>query len=402
MQASKAFNFAMLCASFLVFANLYALQPMLPVLMQTFDLSPTQASHLMNVSTFTLAVALFIYGPLSDAYGRKPLMLISMLAAIAVTLILPLATSFETLLILRALQGFFLGGLPAIAVAYLAEELAESQFLVAVGLYISGNTLGGLGGRLISGALTDYLQSWQASLWILGGFSLILWMLAYQLLPKSHAFQARPFQIKQSLQDFRQHLARKELSLVYLVGGLNFFIFINLYTYITFVLSKAPYHLSPFWLGLLFVTYLSGTYAASRSGQWAKGRSLPLMMALGISLLLVGTGLTLIPDIKALILGLLINAFGFFLSHSLASAWVSKQAQHARASASALYSVAYYLGASTGGIYLGYFWQAWGWLGVVLAAWAVLAFNLGSTLYLHQQTKRTPTTTNSWLTESKV
>ena len=48
-------------------------------------------------------------------------------------------------------------------------------------------------------------------------------------------------------------------------------------------------------------------------------------------------------------MGFFISAFGFFLTHSLATGWVNQHATHAKASASALYLVFYYLGASTGG-----------------------------------------------------
>ncbi|GAA0829769.1 hypothetical protein GCM10009112_12250 [Marinomonas arenicola] len=89
---------------------------------------------------------------------------------------------------------------------------------------------------------------------------------------------------------------------------------------------------------------------------------------------MLGSLVTLGGTLWAIILGLLINSFGFFLCHSTASSFVSRNAKFAKASASSLYLVFYYLGASVGGYYLDPFWRAEGWLGVVVGSWIVLAF----------------------------
>ena len=133
--------------------------------------------------------------------------------------------------------------------------------------------------------------------------------------------------------------------------------------------SAPPYDLlSTGWLGMLFLTYLSGTVAATFSGRLVRGGSQPLAMVAGIGLLMLGTLMTLIPRLDAIVVGLLVNAFGFFLTHSQAAGWVSRHAIRARASASSLYLVFYYAGARIGGFYLGPFWNWLGWPGVVLGA----------------------------------
>jgi YNFM family putative membrane transporter len=58
---------------------------------------------------------------------------------------------------MRALAGLTLGGVPAGAMAYLSEEMHAKAIGLAMGLYISGNALGGMSGRLVTGAVTDGL-----------------------------------------------------------------------------------------------------------------------------------------------------------------------------------------------------------------------------------------------------
>ncbi|MGB2064079.1 MAG: MFS transporter, partial [Marinomonas gallaica] len=134
-----------------------------------------------------------------------------------------------------------------------------------------------------------------------------------------------------------------------------------------------PYSLSASYVSLLFLTYLTGTIGSAFSGKLAAYCSQPKIMALGTLILMLGSAITLYGSLTSIIIGLLINCFGFFLCHSTASGFVSKNAHQAKASASSLYLVFYYLGASVGGFYLDPFWQAGGWIGVVLGSWLILS-----------------------------
>lgn len=377
---------ALCLGSFMIFANVYITQPLLPMLADQFAISPLQASWSMTVTTLTLGLSLLIFGPASDALGRTRLMLISMCGVVLCCFCLSQVQSFESLLWLRAVQGVCLAGLPAIAIAYMGDEFSKKALLIAVGLYISGNTLGGIGGRLIGGLMGDLL-GWQEAFAAMSLIGLICLSLFVWLLPESNNFKPQPFKPLQMLRDIRGHLRNPLLFLAFLVGGFNFFIFINQYSYITFLLADAPYQLSASMLGMLFLTYLSGTLGSAVSGRFANFMPQPLVIAAGIVCLMCGSLVTLIPSIWAILLGLLINAFGFFVAHSAASSWVNYQAQGAKATASSVYLVFYYLGASSGGFYLEPFWQQAGWEGVVIGSLFILGFTFVCTLLLFFKTR---------------
>ncbi|KJZ13525.1 major facilitator transporter [Marinomonas sp. S3726] len=379
-------NLALLIGSFMVFANVYVTQPLLPMIARQFGISSLEANASFTITTFVLGLSLLIFGPLSDALGRKWLMLAAMLGIIITTLALAFASQYQDLLILRGVQGFFLAGLPAMAIAYLAEEYQSDAMTIAVGLYIAGNSLGGIGGRLLGGFLGEW-QGLSNTFLIMAGISSFCLISFAYLLPNSQHFSAKTLSLSTILGNFRQHLANKYLIIAYLIGGLSFFIFINQYSYITFVLESAPYSLSSKLIGMLFLTYLAGTCASSLSGKLALKYSQPTCMMLGTSFLILGSLITLELSLFAIIFGLTINSFGFFLTHSTASAWVSKQASRskvkANASASALYLTFYYMGASFGSFYLDPFWQAYGWNGVVMASLfaLIVIFLLGLSLF---------------------
>lgn len=368
---------ALCIGSFMIFANVYVTQPLLPMLTQDLAITPLQAGWSFTITTLMLGLSLLVYGPLSDTFGRKWLMVLSMSGAVLVTLLLSYTKDYETLLWLRAIQGFCLGGLPAIAIAYMGDELSKRALAIAVGLYISGNTLGGIGGRLIGGFFGD-LIGWSDVFLVMTLVSFLCLLTFGLLLPASRHFEAQPAHPRRMALDLWGHLCNPRLLVAYLIGGFNFFIFINQYSYITFVLADAPYNLPASLLGMLFLTYLSGTLGSALSGHISRYLPQPVVMMGGIVVLMGGTLLTLMPDIRAIICGFLLNSLGFFMAHSAVSGWVSHTAIRARASASSLYLVFYYLGASSGGFYLDPFWHWQGWTGVVIGSLVVLSLTLSA------------------------
>ncbi|PAU73230.1 MFS transporter [Vreelandella alkaliphila] len=367
---------AALClGSFLVFINLYVPQPLLPGLKDTYGVSTLGVSFLMSASTLSLAFALLVFGPLSDAIGREAIMRITLLLAGGLSLALAFAPTFESLLLLRLLQGFVLGGLPAVAIAWMGDEFEKPALLSAVGLYIGANSLGGISGRIVGGGAAT-LGGPSAAFLAVGIMTVIGCAVFWRLLPNSRAFTPKRFKFRQAAGDLLGHLRTPVLLAAYCLGGINFLIFINQYSYITFRLAGEPYQLAASSLGLIFLTYLGGTLGSTVSGRLAGRFSPASCMSVGIVILMLGTAVTLANALPLIIVGLTINAFGFFLAHSLASSWVGRYAQGARGSASALYLVFYYLGASIGGFWLEPFWRWAQWQGVAVGSWLLLCVTL--------------------------
>src|SRR3984885_8686192 len=141
-------NFALFLGSFATFAVLYCVQPLMPGFASGFSISPAAASLSLSAATGVLAVAMAFAGTVSDVLGRKAVMTASLAAAAATTLAAGFSPDWTTLIALRALTGLALSGVPAVAMAYLAEEMDRSAIGLAMGLYIAGNTIGGMAGRL--------------------------------------------------------------------------------------------------------------------------------------------------------------------------------------------------------------------------------------------------------------
>jgi YNFM family putative membrane transporter len=347
-------------AGLATFALLYTPQPVLPLLATAFRATPTTASLAMSAGTMALAVAIIPVSSLSEVVGRRRIMTISVLAAAILGLAAPLAPSLGALVAIRVLQGFMLAGVPATAMAYLAEEVQAGSLGRAMGLYIAGNAIGGLSGRVIAGVLAEH-GGWRVAFAGVGGASLACAIAFAVLLPRSRFFAAAPPRLRVLASALGRHLTDTGLLRLYLIGFTLMGAFVTVFNYLTFRLSSPPFGLPAAAIGALFTVYLAGTWSSAAAGRLADRAGRRLVLALGIVVTIVGVALTLPADLAVIVAGLVLMTAGFFAAHSVASGWVGGRATTAPAQASALYLCLYYIGSSAVGTYGGVFYARGGW-----------------------------------------
>ncbi|GEB30769.1 MULTISPECIES: MFS transporter [Brevibacillus] len=368
-------NLAFFAAGFNTFAILYSTQPLMPEFTKEFGISPTMASLSLSLTTISLSISMLIFGTVSEVWGRKPVMISSMLAASLLSILTACSTSYETLLLYRIIQGISLGGLPSIAMAYLGEEMEPKSLGVAMGLYISGNSLGAVCGRILSGTLTD-LFNWHVAMGTISLMSLVATLVFWMSLPASQNFHARAPELRKLAGSMLAHLRDPALLCLFGIGFLSLGSNVALYNYIGYVLTAPPYSLSQTLVGWIFIVFLVGMFASVWMAKLAEKFGRTKMLLVSLLLTLIGACLTLDAHLAVIVAGLPILTFGFFGSHSIASGWVGKRATHDKAQASSLYLFFYYAGSSIGGTMGGLFWSSLGWGGVVamIAGFMTVAF----------------------------
>lgn len=356
---------ALFCGGFATFAVLYCVQPMMPMFSQEFSINAAQSSLILSVSTAMLAIGLLITGPISDRIGRKPVMVAALFAAALCTLTSALMPTWEGILLMRALTGLSLSGLAAVAMTYLSEEIHPQHIGLAMGLYIGGNAIGGMSGRLIVGVLIDFV-SWHTAMLVIGGLALIAAALFWKVLPESRNFRARSLHPRSLLDGFTMHFRDAGLPLLFLEAFVLMGAFVTLFNYIGYRLLAAPYHMDQAFVGLLSVVYLSGIYSSAKIGSLADRLGRRKVLWGTIVLMLAGLAVTMLSPLPLVILGMLIFTFGFFGAHSVASSWIGRRATKAKGQASSLYLFSYYAGSSIAGTAGGVFWHIGGWNGIGL------------------------------------
>jgi YNFM family putative membrane transporter len=356
-------NLALFSAGFATFALLYCVQPLLPVFSREFHVNAAQSSLSLSLTSGFLAPAMIVAGAISEARGRKMIMVASLFSSALIMLVSAFVVHWNAFLALRALAGIAFAGLPAISMAYLAEEVHPTSIGLAMGLAIGGNGLGGMVGRLLTSALTDFF-SWRIALATIGVLGLAATVIFWKTLPPSRHFVPHTMQAGTLLKSLLGQFRDSGLVALFAEGFLVMGAFVTTYNYATYHLLDPPYALSQAAAGLIFIVYLGGIFASAwigaRAGRVGRRRMLFLM----IGLMLLGVGLTLLRPLVFVVIGIATVTFGFFGAHSVASTWVGLRAKRARAQAAALYLFFYYMGASVAGSVGGLFWQRWRWSGV--------------------------------------
>ncbi len=378
-RAYHRVSLALFLAGFATFSLLYCVQPLLPAFAQDFRVGPAESSLTLSLSTGFLAIAILCAGAVSEVVGRRGLMFASLIGAAILNIADAVVPNWQALLLARALEGFVLGGVPAVAMAYLAEEIHPRGLGLSMGLYVGGTAFGGMFGRVIVGALTQF-TSWRVALGGVGLLDLVAAIGFFVLLPAPRNFVRQPrLKLRYHLAAWQAHLCSGPLPLLFLIGCLLMGAFVTVYNYAAFRLTDAPYTLSDTQIGSIFLVYLFGMASSGFAGALSDkhGRS-PVLIA-GIAIAAIGVGLTLLQPVAVIICGIAVLTMGFFIGHSTASSWVANAAVGAKGHASSLYLLAYYLGSSVMGSVAGWFWSAGQWTAVAafVIALLVMAFAAG-------------------------
>lgn len=371
---------ALFCAGVATFAQLYSPQAVLPLIARDLGIGAADAALAISAATIGLAVGVIPWAALADRIGRVQVMTISVTAATLLGLLVPFAPTYELLLCGRFLEGLVLAGVPAVAVAYLTEEINPRHAAQAAGTYVAGTTIGGLSGRIVTGPVAEF-AGWRVGVLTVAVLCGMAALAFIKLAPRAQGFTpARTHRdlgrrLMANLRSLRQLALFGQGFL--LMGG-----FVAVYNFLGFRLMAAPFALPQTVVSLVFLAYLAGTWASARAGAEATrfGRK-PVLLA-SIATMIAGVAITLSDNVVVVLVGLVITTAGFFGAHAIASGWVGSGAGDSKAQASALYNLFYYGGSSAVGWFGGLAFDAAGWTAVAgtvmgLAALAgLLAFTL--------------------------
>lgn len=353
---------ALFCAGVATFAQLYSPQAVLPLIAHDLGTGAAAAALAVSAATIGLAVGVIPWAALADRIGRVQAMTISVTAATVLGLLVPFSPTYELLLCGRFLEGLVLAGVPAVAVAYLTEEINAGHAARAAGTYVAGTTIGGLAGRLVTGPVAEF-AGWRIGVLIVAVLCGLAALAFVKLAPPAQGFTPTRHQrdlgrrLLVNLRSPRQLVLFSQAFL--LMGG-----FVAIYNFLGFRLMAAPFHLPQTAVSLVFLAYLAGTWASARAGAEATRFGRRTVMVASIITMIAGVAITLSTNVVAVLVGLVIATAGFFGAHAIASGWVGVEAGNSKAQASSLYNLFYYAGSSAVGWFGGVAFDAAGWSAV--------------------------------------
>ncbi|SPM31381.1 MFS transporter [Mycobacterium terramassiliense] len=377
------------------FAAMYCTQALLPALSAYYRITPATAALAVSLTTGMLALSVIPASVLSERYGRITVILTSGVVSTVIGLLLPFSPSLGVLLAGRALQGVALAGIPAVAMAFLAEEIHAASLGSAMGRYIAGTTVGGLAGRIVPALVVD-VSNWRVALLVCSLVTLAGTVVFAVAVPRSQFFTPKAASGRDTARNLAVHLRNPVLLKLFALGFALMGGFVTVYNYLGYRLIAQPFGLASSVAGLLFVLYLAGTWTSVVAGRLADRRGRALVLGGALPITVAGLLLTVPHALASIVLGVGVFTGGFFAAHTVASGWVGAVAHRHRAEASALYLFSYYLGGSVAGVLGGVVYAAGGW---PATAWFVGALLLAASLLVALLVRERPQgqAPNNWV-----
>jgi MFS transporter, YNFM family, putative membrane transport protein len=358
---------ALFCAGVATFAQLYSPQGVLPLISADLHIGAAAAALMISASTIGLALGVIPWSVLADRIGRVKAISLSVSVATVVGMLVPFAPSYHLLLAGRFLEGLLIGGVPAIAIAYLTEEVNPAHAARAAGTYVAGTTIGGLLGRLVASPIAE-LAGWRRGVFTVAALCGVAAFCFVKLAPEPRGFVPQRRTGANPDGSLGHRLAAnlrspRQLAL-YAQGFLLMGAFVALYNFLGFRLTAAPFSLPPSVVSLVFLAYLAGTWASARAGAQATRFGRRRVLLTSITVMGLGIVITLSDVLIIVLAGLVIATAGFFGAHAIASGWTGQAATVGKAQASSLYNLFYYAGSSVIGWFGGVAFDAAGWTAV--------------------------------------
>ncbi|WP_421553034.1 MFS transporter [Pseudomonas yamanorum] len=354
------------CAAFL---NLYATQSILQTLAANFEVSAKAAGWSITVTTLAVALTAPFVSRLTGRFEQRTVISAAALLLAVPALMTAYASSFAELLVWRFIEGMLIPVVFATSVAYIGDRWRGGTVTEVTSLYVAGTVLGGFAGRFVTGVMTEYV-GWREAFELLAVLSLMVGGFIQFLLPDNPPRVARP------VTTWSDVLGTPLLA-AYAVGFCVLFSQVATFTYAGLYLSQAPFDLGPAALGTIYMVFLLALVVIPIAGRLSKSRPQSELLTAAAMLGVCGSGLTLLPSLWCIVLGLALSSTGVFLAQAAASAFTTATARHNKAGAVGLYLTCYYLGGSFGAIVPALIWGRWGWTGCVAL---IIGFQLLSLL----------------------
>lgn len=345
--------------------NLYVTQPILVAIRDWAQVPDTAAAWTISACTLGVAVTAPFAGAISDRYGRKKLILLSLVVMAATSAICAMPPRFEVILALRFLQGVCIPFVFAIVVAYMAEEFEAGDAAKLNALYVAGTASGGFSGRFLAGAVVHWTDHWSLVFLPIVAIQVVTLVAVFLILPNERSFVPSA-SISAGLRGLGSVIRQPALIGTCAIGASLLFLQVTTFTYGSIHLQAEPFWLSPFQTSLVYLVMLIPTFVTPGIGVVIARTGELRMFTLGVMLCLVGLAVMSVPFTAAMVIGLAGTSLAVFIGQACCTRFTARTFTRSRSSAVGWYLAAYYIGGTIGGVAPAPIYVAFGWIAVLV------------------------------------
>ena len=246
-----------------------------PFIQNEFGITATNAQYTISIGLLGMAVATLLYGPLSDRYGRRPVMLAGIGVAAFGCMLGAVANSIEMLIAARLLQsaGAISGMVISRVVVY--EFFGRAKATAMLGALTAGMIVPPLFAATVGGVLVDTF-GWRSIFVVFGGLTMLVWGLVFLNLRETNLTKTAHIKIQGVLRDYYTLLNNRHfvICLTFITAAYSAFIcFMAGAPFVamrTFGLSASVYGLvftlvpAGYFLGSLFTARFGNSFGNVR------------------------------------------------------------------------------------------------------------------------------------------
>jgi predicted MFS family arabinose efflux permease len=359
-------------AAFLTLVDLFATQAILPSLALHYGVSPAAMGFAVNASTIGMAIAGLAVAIFSRRLDRRRGTTVALALLAVPTAALAFAPDLATFTALRIAQGLAMSTAFTLTLSYLGEQCSATEAAGAFAAYITGNVASNLFGRLMSAALADHLGL-AANFWTFAALNLAGAVLVHYGLARTTPMPAAAMPARAAWSVLAGHLRNPVLRTSFAIGFLILFAFIGTFTFVNFVLARAPIALSMMGLGFVYFVFLPAIVTTPLAGAAVARFGARRAFEVGIGTALAGLPLLLAGELVAVIAGLALVGAGTFFAQATTTGFVGRAAASDRGAASGMYLASYFAGGLAGSVVLGQLFDRLGWTATVAGIGVALA-----------------------------
>lgn len=360
-------------AAGLAIGNLYWAQPLLVQIADSLDVAVADSGLLITATQVGYALGILFIVPLGDILPRRKL--IATVMGLATLSLLACGSSPTFLILAFALSALGITTVSGQIIVPMARDLADPKEQGhVVGTIAAGIMLGILVARTLSGLVADYL-GWRSIYFVATGLNLILMLILWRALPRLGPKEKASYP-KLIGDVFKAVVQYRPLKWILINNGIVFGVVFNLFwTSITYLLSAEPFGFNTFQIGLVSIAGITGAIASFGVGALQdRGWGVPatgafILVSLGSMVLALfsGTSLVLIIIVAA-IYSLGVQGVGIL---NQTRAMALDPAKSSRLNTIFVFNN--FVCGALGSAASGFIWAWAGWLGICIAAIAVLA-----------------------------
>lgn len=360
--------------AFLTVVDLFATQAILPALAAAYRVSPAAMGTAVNAAAIGMAAASLLAATLSGRVDRRNVITASLVLLAIPTALLSQAPNLAVFTVLRVVQGCLMATAFTLTLAHLGERCSLSASPAAFAAYVTGNVASNLIGRLLSASVVGYAGV-EANFYVFAGLNLLGGALVWATLSRAARHGPdTPFRPWESL---ARHWKDPRLRAAFAIGFFLLFAFLGVFTYVNFVLTRAPLSLPMASIGVVYFVFAPSIVTTPLAGRLTARIGPRAALWFGLALAALGLPCLLAPALPLFLAGMVLVAAGAFFAQAVATGFVSQVATVDRGAASGLYLACYFAGGLVGSAILGQAFERAGWtaaifgvgLALLAAAW---------------------------------